>query len=137
MKRLFCLVGLCLITGSAAAADGSSGTPSSIQITVHLTAGDKPHTAPTLGAAPVTLEWAMKAAGITYSASWFPSVPGYAAMIIDDQPSSTTGKFGSPFWWACINGYSSAAGLQTFVKGGDQVDWLWVTDGKCPKDTPH
>jgi hypothetical protein len=138
MRQLFCVITLCLGAVPAAAEDSSAPALSAIQIAVHLSTGLKQHAAPTLGAAPVTLEWAMQAAGVAYTASWFSSVPGYAAMIIDDQPATTNGKFGSPFWWACVNGYSSAAGLQTFIKGGDQIDWLWVTEGnKCPKDTPH
>jgi hypothetical protein len=108
-----------------------------VQITVHTAAGNQQHIAPTLGQAPLTLEQAMEAAGVHFTATWFPSVPGYAAMIIDGDPSNTTGNFSSPFWWACINGLSSAAGLQTLVKAGDQVDWIKVTVGKCPKDTSH
>jgi hypothetical protein len=116
-------------------ASAASAFAQTLQITVHLSAGPKVHSAPTLGLAPLTIEQAMQAAGVSYTASWFSSVPGYAAMIIDGQPSSTNGNFGSPFWWACVNGYSRTAGLQTFIKGGDQVDWLWVTQpNQCTND---
>jgi hypothetical protein len=82
----------------------------------------------------MSLERAMQTAGVTYTATWFPSVPGYAAMIIDGEPDKTTGGFESTFWWVCINGYSSAAGLQTLVKSGDQIEWFRLTTGKCAKD---
>jgi len=78
----------------------------------------------------------MQAGSVVYTATWYPSVPGYAAMIIDGEPAVTTGSFETTFWWACIDGYSSAAGLQTLVKAGVQVEWFRVTNGKCPKDPP-
>ncbi|HEU0147005.1 MAG TPA: hypothetical protein VFR21_09020 [Bradyrhizobium sp.] len=112
-------------------------TSNQIQITVHTSQGDRSHTAPALGLAPVSLERAMQGAGIVYTATWFPSVPGYAAMIIDGDPDKTTGSFETPFWWACVNGFSSAAGLQTSIKGGDQVEWFKLSAGKCPSDAAH
>jgi hypothetical protein len=63
----------------------------------------------------------MQNAGVQYTATWFPSVPGYAAMIIDSDPATTTGKFDPTFWWLCIDGFSSAAGLQTLVNAGAQL----------------
>ena len=105
-----------------------------ISMTVHHTAGDKSFVVPTLAGLPLNLEETMKAARVSFTVSWFPSTPGYAAMIIDGDPSSTTGNFGSPFWWVCINDYSAAAGLQTLVKGGDKVEWSLTAQGKCPKD---
>jgi hypothetical protein len=108
--------------------------PAPIQITVHTSTGDRQHSSPTLGQLPLSVEDAMKGAGVQYTVTWFPSVPGYAAMIIDGEPDKTTGKFESKFWWLCINGYSSAAGLQTSVKSGDVLEWSLVTKGKCAKD---
>ncbi len=135
MNRPLTLLSLgCLLATAASATAQSLGQ---ISITVHTSGGDQKHTAPAVGQAPVTLEQAMQTAGVTYTATWFSSVPGYAAMIIDGQPSTTNGNFATPFWWVCINGYSSAAGLQTLVKAGDQIEWSWVTTGKCAKDSGH
>lgn len=136
MKHSLALIG---VSGSLMLAPLPAGaqTAGQVQITVHTSHGDRSHAAPVLGQAPISLERAMQGAGITYTATWFPSVPGYAAMIIDGDPDKTTGGFETPFWWACINGFSSAAGLQTLVKGGDQVEWLKLSAGKCPNDTAH
>lgn len=123
-----------LISGLVFATVAQAQTPNSIQITVNTNTGVRQHSAPTLGQVPLTLEKAMQAAGVPFTSTWFPSVPGYAAMIIDGDPDKTTGGFEASFWWACINGYSSAAGLQTLVKSGDQVEWTRMTQGKCPKD---
>ena len=105
-----------------------AGSPNQIRITVHTSTGDREHLAPTVGQAPISLERAMQAAGITYTATWFPNVPGYAAMIIDGDPSKTNGDFGTPFWWACIDGYSSAAGLQTLIRDGMHVEWSLLSE---------
>ena len=115
----------------------SAEASTTVEMTVHTTKGSVPHSAPMLGKAPMTLEGAMQAAGVPYTATWFPNVPGYAAMIIDGEPATTTGQLASPFWWACIDGYSSAAGLQTLVRAGNRVDWTWGSNVTCPKDSGH
>jgi hypothetical protein len=84
----------------------------------------------------MSLEQAMNAAGAICAATWLPSVPRYVAMIIDGDPATTTGGFENTFWRVCINGFSTAAGLQTLVKSGDQIDWSRTTNGTRPNDPP-
>lgn len=117
-----------LVSAGAAQAETDS-----IAIVVNTTKGAITHVAPVLGKAPISVERAMQAAGLPYTATWFPNIPGYAAMIIEDEPATTSGGFGTPFWWLCVNGYDSASGMQTLVKAGDALEWSLVTDGKCPK----
>lgn len=133
MRKSFAFLAVAVVW--AVAVPAYAQAPTQVQIVVHESSGDKSFTAPVVGQAPVSLEEAMKGAGMTFTATWFPSVPGYAAMIIGGEPAQTTGGFSTPFWWACINGYSSAAGLQTFVKSGDQVEWFLLSEGKCAKDS--
>lgn len=107
-----------------------------ITIVVHPGSGapDKTYKAAALGMVPMTVERAMQSAGMKYTATWFPNTPGYAAMIIEGMPPTTTGNFGTSYWMVCVDGYGAAAGLQTLVRAGNQVEWSLVTGGKCPKD---
>lgn len=122
------------VFASFLAAPVHSQSTDTVEISVQTSSGTNTYAASVVGMTPVMLETAMQSAGIEYTVSWFPSVPGYAVMILDGDPMTTTGKFGVPFWWACVNGFSSAAGLQTLVKSGDSVTWELVSDGKCPND---
>ena len=78
----------------------------------------------------------MKAAQMKFTATWYPSVPGYAAMIIDGHPGSTTGELGDEFWWLCVNDTSASKGMAQMIGGGDEVSWSYVSQatGGCPKD---
>jgi len=111
---------------------------SNVTITVHVTTPKVYHVPVSPG---TTVEKAMQLAKMQYNATWYPSVGGYAAMILEGTPPTTTGSFGSPFWWLCINDLSASAGMSAQqVSNGDNVDWYYVTDGKCPKDAgakPH
>ena len=78
----------------------------------------------------------MKAAEMAFTVTWYPSVPGYAAMIIDGHPDSTSGNLGDEFWWLCVNEASATEGMAQMIGGGDKLSWNFVSKDKggCPKD---
>lgn len=69
---------------------------------------------------------------INYTATYFHNPPGYAAMIINDVPKSTSGKFGEEYWALCVNGKAADLGMSSqMIKNGDKV--LWVYSKYPPK----
>lgn len=112
---------LFLMTLPAGSVCAQTASPSNITITVIVDSSSAIYTVNTPTFAAMTIEQAMQAAAIQYTATWFPSVPGYAAIIINGMPKSTTGSFGSPYWEFCLNGYTAAAGMQTLTKSGNKI----------------
>lgn len=133
MPRLLALLSPLTISMPLATAVAASPAQT-IEITVNGVSPGK-FVAPAQGQLPITIEQAMQAAGVSYTASWFPNVPGYGAVIIQGLPASTSGTLGSTYWRVCVDGFSAAAGMQTYVKAGSIVEWAYGTTGKCPKDS--
>lgn len=114
------LVGL----GSPALAD--------VSITVHLPNGDMSYAAP--AAAPMSVEDVMKAAEISFTATYYPGI-GYAAVAVSGYPEAVTGGFGVTNWHLCVNGKTADKGMSDMmVEDGDNIDWLYLTNGACPAD---
>ena len=107
-----------------------------ISITVAHPKGSTEYSAPVEKNDMLSVEDAMKAAGMQFTVTWYPKLPGYAAVIIDGDPPLTTGGFFKDFWWLCINGASSQKGMGHLLRPGDKVLWSWVrkAEGVCPND---
>ena len=89
----------------------------------------------TASSTPITVEGAMQQAitpygtAINYTASYYHAPAGYAAMIINGMPKSTTGNFGATENWSlCVNGKAANQGMSAMtVKNGDKVLWTYGT----------
>lgn len=110
--------------GSPAVAD--------VNITVHLPNGDKTFAAPV--ASPLSVEDAMKAAKVSFTATFYPGI-GYASVAVAGYPEAVTGGFGLTNWHLCVNGKTADKGMSAMmVKDGDNVNWRFLVKGSCPAD---
>jgi hypothetical protein len=88
----------------------------------------------TASASSITVEKAMQQAltpsgtAISYTATYFHNPAGYAAMMINNTPSTTNGTFGSTYWALCVNGKAADLGMSSqTVKNGDKVLWTYTS----------
>lgn len=123
LKTLMCVAALVGL-GSPALAD--------VNITVHLPNGDKTFAAP--AASPLSVENAMKAAEVSFTATFYPGI-GYATVAVSGYPEAVTGGFGLTNWHLCVNGKTANKGMSDMmVQDGDNVDWQYLGNGTCPAD---
>jgi hypothetical protein len=91
-------------------------------LVVHFPNGTAP-SFPVTGQTGMTVEQLMQRAKLKYTATFFPSVGGYALMQVQNVPPQTNGQFGSPFWWLCVNEVSAKLGMSAqTVMNGDEIE---------------
>lgn len=108
-----------------------------VAINIHLPGGVANYSAP--ASASQTVEHAMQhatntngGAALSYTATYFQSQSGYAAMAISSHPPIITGNFGTYYWLLCVNGQPAGNGMSSQqVTSTDIVDWYYTATFAC------